>query len=333
MHPSCVKEADSIAIRQASELLKAGQLVAFPTETVYGLGADATNPQGIERLYRAKGRPSNHPVILHLGSFDQLPEWCIDIPKAAETLAKAFWPGPLTMVFKRSAKALDAITGGQDTVAIRIPNHPVALALLKEFGGGLIAPSANRFGKVSPTRAEHVSRQFADQISLILDGGACEVGIESTIVNLTSRNIEILRPGMISSAQIAECLGIDEPSSLERSTTTVRVSGDLPSHYAPQAPVRLLSMSEIKAKLTAPLSAKNAYAVIAFQPQDAGANGTIIVKWIEASLDPSTYAKSLYASLQEIDLSNANEILIEKAPNGVAWQGINDRLQRAAADK
>ena len=333
MHPSCVKEADSIAVRQACELLKAGELVAFPTETVYGLGADATNPQAIEKLYRAKGRPSNHPVILHLGSLDQLGQWCIDIPKEAETLAKSFWPGPLTMVFKRSAKALDAITGGQDTVAIRIPNHPVALALLKEFNGGLIAPSANRFGKISPTRAEHVARQFGDQVSLILDGGACEVGIESTIVNLSSGKIEILRPGMISAAQIAECLGMDDPSLLQRATTEVRVSGDLPSHYAPQAPLRLLSISEINAELSSPNSAKNVFAVIAFQPQAAATNGTTTVKWIEASRDPSIYARNLYASLQEIDLSNAEEILIEKAPNEVSWQGINDRLQRAAADK
>jgi len=196
-------------IERAVEVLKSGGLVAFPTETVYGLGGDAENPLAVARIFTAKGRPSTHPVIVHISGMDAISGWAVDLPDAAHTLARAFWPGPLTLVLKRGPRADDAITGGQQTVALRSPSHPVARELLRAFGGGIAAPSANRFGHISPTQAEHVREELGSQVDLILDGGACEVGIESTIVDLSRGEPVILRPGRVSAEDIAKALDVE----------------------------------------------------------------------------------------------------------------------------
>jgi L-threonylcarbamoyladenylate synthase len=318
-----VRNPDRLAIKDAADLLRRGQLVAFPTETVYGLGADAQNDAAIERLYRAKGRPSNHPVIVHLASKDQLGSWCAGLPEEAEILASKFWPGPLTLVLKRSAKAKDSITGGQDTVALRIPSNEIALALLTEFGDGLIAPSANKFGSVSSTLAEHVIKEFGDEIPLVLDGGLCQVGIESTIVNLSGDQIEILRPGMISAEQIAQCLGISDPSELITRKSKVRVSGDLPRHYAPSTPLKVVSKQEIESLLK---ESASSYAVISFGQR---IDSKSVRKWVTLGQDPAEFARSLYANLRTLDAIGAEVILVEAVPDTIAWAAVKDRLKRA----
>jgi L-threonylcarbamoyladenylate synthase len=318
-----VRTPDRLAIQEAAELLKRGQLVAFPTETVYGLGADAQNDAAIERLYRAKGRPANHPVIVHLARRDQLDSWCTGVPKEADILAKKFWPGPLTLVLKRSAKAKNSITGGQDTVAIRVPNHEVALALLTAFGDGLIAPSANKFGSVSSTLVEHVIKEFDEEIPLVLDGGPCGVGIESTIVDLSGDRLEILRPGMISAEQIAECLGLEDWSQLTIRKSKVRVSGDLPRHYAPHTPLKVVPPEQLVSMVKA---SANTYAVLSFQLRTESKS---VRKWVTVPRDHVEFARSLYANLRSLDAANADFLLVESVPNTAAWAGVKDRLKRA----
>ena len=231
-------------------------MVAFPTETVYGLGADATNPAAVAKIFAAKGRPQDHPVIVHLGSIELLPLWAGEIPTAAHKLAAAFWPGPLTLILKRAAGVSDCVTGGQDTVGLRIPGHPVALELLQAFAGeeggrrfsGVAAPSANKFGRISPTMAEHVRAELGAAVQTVLDGGECGVGIESTIVDLSRGRAVLLRPGQITPAQIAAVLGteVELPDA-----AAPRVSGALDSHYAPRTPLHLVPAAELPAKLAA----------------------------------------------------------------------------------
>jgi L-threonylcarbamoyladenylate synthase len=220
-------------IEYAAKLLQCGELVAFPTETVYGLGADAKNPQAIAQVFTAKGRPQNHPLIVHLGDYSQLGDWVSNIPDAAKKLAQQFWPGPMTLILPRAVHVSTLITGGQDSIGIRIPHHPVALALLNEFGSGIVAPSANRFGHVSPTCAQHVQDELGDEIA-ILDGGACDIGVESTIIDLTSDQVRIVRPGIITASQIEHV--IMQPV-LFGANINLRVSGHLASHYAPLTPL------------------------------------------------------------------------------------------------
>ncbi|MEQ1776535.1 MAG: L-threonylcarbamoyladenylate synthase, partial [Burkholderiales bacterium] len=224
-------------ITRAVATLRAGGLVAFPTETVYGLGADASNPDAIKKVFAAKGRPHDHPLIVHVASSSQLTEWARDIPSAAHTLAKKFWPGPLTLILKRAPGVSDLVTGGQDTVAIRVPSHPVAQALLQAFGGGVVGPSANRFGRVSATTADHVRQEFGDAVDCILDGGACDVGIESTIIDLSGSKPALLRPGWITAAQIESALGL---SLTAPDAQSPRAPGTLEKHYAPRTPVMLV---------------------------------------------------------------------------------------------
>lgn len=232
-------------IARAAEILRQGGLAAFPTETVYGLGADASNPLAVAKIFAAKGRPQDHPVIVHLADAAQIEEWASAVPDAARTLAERFWPGPLTMILKRADGVNDAVTGGQDSVGLRVPAHPVAQKLLRAFGNGVVAPSANRFGHVSPTTAAHVEAEFmgnsAANIAMILDGGPCEVGIESTIVDLSRGGCVLLRPGRISASQIEQAIGgVVESNGLRRETAP-RASGMLDVHYAPNTPLHLLS--------------------------------------------------------------------------------------------
>jgi len=320
------------SITRAASLLREGHLVAFPTETVYGLGADAQNEEAVKKLYEAKGRPNNHPVIVHLPSPEAISEWCSNVPKEALLLANAFWPGPLTLVLPRSEKAKNFITGGQDTVAIRVPSHPIALALLKEFGGGVVAPSANRFGKLSPTRAEHVASDFGESIAIVLDGGPCQVGIESTIVNLSGNKPEILRPGMITADQIAAQLGISASDLAPKEKPVIHVPGDLPSHYAPETPLYVVAQEELHSLIKNSSGLK--FAVLAFDDQpenqpDNQPNKGSAYRWLKASSNPKRYAEALYATLRTLDQAGADRILIEAVPAASEWQGIADRLQRA----
>ncbi len=223
-------------IARAAAILRAGGLVAFPTETVYGLGADASNASALRRMFAAKGRPSDHPVIVHLQAAEELTRWSREMPAIAQRLADRFWPGPLTLVLQRAAGVLDAVTGGQETVGLRVPAHPMARRLLQAFGGGIAAPSANRFGRVSPTTAQHVRDELGGAVDLILDGGACEVGIESTIVDLSTGAAILLRPGRISATAIEQVTG--QPV-LSATSASPRASGTLAAHYAPTIPLRL----------------------------------------------------------------------------------------------
>lgn len=302
-------------VRRAAEILRAGGLVAFPTETVYGLGADASSATAVERLYQAKGRPRTHPVIIHFSSPEKAFEWAREIPAAARKLAARFWPGPLTLILKRSAKARDFVTGGQDSVGLRVPSHPVAQELLREFGGGIAAPSANRFGDVSATTAAHVREDL--EVDLVLDGGASEVGIESTIVDLTS-GVVLLRPGRISREEIERQLSVKVKSP---DASSPRHSGGLERHYAPKTPARLVPPYALDAEIA---RRGNAVAVLAFSRPDERADF-----WIRMPREPHAYAQRLYAALRELDSAHCSVILIETPPESTEWDAIRDRLSRA----
>lgn len=312
-------------IDAAAAVLRAGGLVAFPTETVYGLGADAANADAVRRIFAAKGRPVDHPLIVHLASVDQIATWAREIPAAAATLAHRFWPGPMTLILPRAAGVLDEVTGGQDSVGLRIPSHPMAQALLRAFGGGIAGPSANRFGRISPTTAAHVREEMGDRVDVILDGGACDVGIESTIVDLTSAQPTLLRPGHISVTQLEEALvrEIRRPTS-----ASPRVSGSLAAHYAPSKPMQLIGAGRVTQAI-AELREAGVRGVIAVYAFDAP--GTMSgVLWRSAPPDNAAYAHDLYAVLREFDHSPCERILVESPPQGPQWQGVLDRLGRAA---
>jgi len=313
-------------IARAVALLRAGELVAFPTETVYGLGANAANPAAVAKIFAAKGRPADHPLIVHVADATQLDRWAIDIPAAATQLAAAFWPGPLTLILKRHPGVPNAVTGGQDTIGLRVPNHPLALQLLSEFGGGLAAPSANRFGRISPTTAAHVGDELGDRVSLILDGGPCAVGIESTIVDLSGDAPRVLRPGMISAAQIGEALGA--PLKSESAQAPVpRVSGSLEAHYAPRTPLCLLPFAALLEASRRALDGGSCVAVLSLSGFPHDARGII---WRQLGNEPQSYARALYAALRELDALGLDLILVELPPDEEDWRGVLDRLRRAA---
>ncbi|MBX3646456.1 MAG: threonylcarbamoyl-AMP synthase [Rhodocyclaceae bacterium] len=318
-------------IAEAVALLRRGELVAFPTETVYGLGADAANPAAVAKIFAAKDRPADHPLIVHLPSADHLTRWASDVPGEAKRLAAAFWPGPLTLILKRQAKVPDAVTGGQDTVGLRVPNHPLALELLAAFdganGGGLAAPSANRFGRISPTTAAHVREELGERVSLILDGGPCPVGIESTILDLSRGSPVLLRPGAIGAADIARVIGHVPEMALPQ-TDAPRVSGSLEAHYAPRTPLQLVSSDGLLFALRDALVAGERVAVLA---PTAQAISHELVSWRQVPADPAGCAHDLYASLRELDALGCARILVQKPPAGDIWLAVNDRLSRAAA--
>ncbi len=317
--------ANEQLIAHAASVLRAGGLVAFPTETVYGLGADASNVSAVRRVFDAKGRPHDHPLIVHLARTAQLSQWAHEIPATAHTLAQKFWPGPLTMVMKRATRVSDAVTGGQDTVAIRVPSHPVANALLTTFGGGVVAPSANRFGHVSATTAQHVRDEFGDTVDCVLDGGACDVGIESTIVDVSSERVSVLRPGWITVHDLEAALGAP---LAEAGAHAPRASGTLEKHYAPNTPVMLVEADliyELAASLTRQGQRVTVLARTANRPLLPALN------WRAAPLDAAAYAHDLYANLRSLDAGGAHVMIIEEPPLTPAWVAIRDRLLRAAA--
>jgi L-threonylcarbamoyladenylate synthase len=314
---------------QAAAMLASGGLVAFPTETVYGLGADAENPAAVARIYAAKGRPQDHPVIVHLAPGADLAYWCKEIPPEAHALAEAFWPGPLTLILKRADHIPDAVSGGQDTVGIRCPSHPVAVQLLQAFKdgkGGVAAPSANKFGNVSPTTAQHVIDEFGADgtVGMVLDGGQSEVGIESTIVDLSrlaTHGPVLLRPGHISADAIAAVIDA-VPAAPDAAAP--RASGTLESHYAPHTPVAMQDTETLRATLARMAAAGRRVALIHYSDLPAVA----AARRLPAA--PEGFAHALYASLRALDHTGADVILVEAPPQTGAWLGVNDRLRRAA---
>lgn len=312
-------------IAQAVDLLRAGQVVALPTETVYGLGADALNPAAVARIFALKGRPTDHPLIVHLPPGEPLDNWAEAVPQAARALAQAFWPGPLTMILTRGARVPKAVTGGQDTVALRVPDHAVALALLRAFGSGIAAPSANRFGHISPTTAAHVRAEFGDALPLILDGGPCRVGIESTIVDLSRGAPVVLRPGAISAADIARVIGSTATTEdLTPAGPAPRASGLLERHYAPRTPAELVESTALAGRLIQ-LAALGRTVGVLVIGRNIDSTGIALPK------DPAAYGQGLYAALRELDARGCQRLLIEAPPRNEAWRAVNDRLQRAVA--
>jgi L-threonylcarbamoyladenylate synthase len=312
-------------IDEAVALLRAGGLVAFPTETVYGLGADALNSTAVRKIFAAKGRPHDHPLIVHVADAAQLSVWAREVPPAAQRLARAYWPGPLTIILKRAASVPDVVTGGQDTIALRVPSHPVAQALLRAFGGGIAAPSANRFGRVSATSAEHVRREFGDTVQCVLDGGACEVGIESTIVDLSGAQPALLRPGQVSAEQLEQTLGV---ALVAPDSASPRAPGTLAKHYAPQTPVMLMGpdlVLELAASLMRQGKRVAVLARSALQPVLPG------IVWIAAASAAVEYAHDLYANLRALDEAGCDALLVEEPPLTSEWAAVRDRLMRAAA--
>ena len=338
--------ASTTDIANAVQVLASQGLVAFPTETVYGLGADAESALAVERIYQAKGRPSNHPVIVHVTPEADLLYWAASVPPEAQLLIDAFWPGPLTLILKRAKNISSLVSGGQDSIGLRCPSHPVAQALLREFAatrasgqGGVAAPSANKFGQVSPTTAAHVRSEFAELVALgmpVLDGGASEVGIESTIVDLSRLENGIgpvlLRPGHITAAQLANVL---EHVVVGPDAQAPRVSGALKSHYAPHTRLCLLSWSELQSAIaaqTAKLAAGQRIAVVAHTAQgSATPESKKQFDWICLPNDPAAYSRVLYATLRALDQQGYGQLLWQQPPAGLEWAGIQDRLSRAAA--
>ena len=337
--------ASAHELARAVEILAQQGLVAFPTETVYGLGADAESALAVERIYQAKGRPSNHPVIVHVTPEADLLYWAASVPSEAQLLIDAFWPGPLTLILKRAAHISSVVSGGQDSIGLRCPSHPVAQALLRGFAatrasgqGGVAAPSANKFGQVSPTTAAHVRSEFAELVSQgmpVLEGGASDVGIESTIVDLSRLEQGVgpvlLRPGHITAAQLAEVLNQEVAAP---DAQAPRVSGALKSHYAPHTPLRLVVASELQKAVvtqTAKLASGQRVAVVTHTPPGITPASNEQLAWITLPNDPAAYSRVLYATLRALDQQGYSQLLWQQPPAGLEWAGVQDRLGRAAA--
>jgi L-threonylcarbamoyladenylate synthase len=311
-------------ILHATDVLRRGGLVGMPTETVYGLAADAENPAAVLRIFAAKGRPSFHPLIVHIASSASLDEWAVEVPESARELADRFWPGPLTMILRRSERVPSVVTGDLASVGLRVPSHPVARALLAEFGGGLAAPSANRFGRVSPTTAEHVREELGDRVDLVLEGGACEIGLESTIVDLTTAAPTLLRFGAVTPAELQE---IVPTLNLHPGLDSTHCSGRLESHYAPRAAVEIGALTDLHQRIS---ESSEAVAILsACQPEAVASH----VVWFPMPKISADYARCLYSKLREVDrlgLSRAVVVLPEQIGIGLA---IADRMHKAAAPR
>lgn len=320
-----VVRATQVEIETAVQALRDGELVAFPTETVYGLGANAQNPAAVAKIFEAKGRPKTHPVIVHLDSPRFLHRWVAEVPEVVTKLAEKFWPGPLTVVMKRAANVHDIVTGGQDTIAVRVPSHPMAQQLLTAFGGGIAAPSANRYGKLSPTRPEHVRDELGDAVKVILDGGESQIGLESTIVNCADGKVRLLRPGAVTAAQLRSVVG---DLLMGPDLESPRTPGSTPSHYAPTTPLIIVPAGEIDARAAALSEGGVRIAVLA---QRLPLKSHKYVTWINAGRRPEQYAHDLYANLRTLDKAGCQKILVQDVPTDERWDAIRDRLVRAAS--
>ena len=327
---------DAAAIERAARLLAAGRLVAFPTETVYGLGADADNVDAVRAVFAAKGRPADHPVIVHVHGAGAIDAWASGAPGAARRLAQAFWPGPLTLVLPRAPRAHDALTGGQASVGLRCPSHPWARALLAalvqlrgDAAAALAAPSANSFGRISPTTAAHVRADLGEKpqgrVDMILDGGPCAVGIESTIVDLSGEQPRLLRAGAITRRQVEEAIG---RAVADAGDDAPRASGRLKSHYAPRAPLELLPAPQLPSRINALRGTRLAVLAPAAALLDWPVD---VVLRLVAPASAAEYARRLYALLHQLDEAGAARILVAAPPPGEAWEAVHDRLRRAAA--
>jgi len=312
-------------IQAAVEALRAGELVAFPTETVYGLGANASSPQAVRKIFEVKGRPTNHPVIVHMDDQKHLQRWVRDMPPEARALADKFWPGPLTLVLKRAPAVSDVITGGQDTVAVRIPSHPIARQLLAGFGGGVAAPSANRYGQVSPTRAEHVREEFGKAVKIVLDGGDCRIGLESTIVLCVGAAPRLLRPGSITLSQLRSVV----PGVLAGADPLApRAPGSTPRHYSPKTSVTLVPSRRLVDVMREFTDQEEKVAVLSLRPPSTANR---YMTWINAGVRADIYARNLYTHLRTLDKMGAKVLLVEEVPAGEQWDAVRDRLKRAAS--
>ncbi len=318
---------DAATLAAAARRLAAGELVAFPTETVYGLGARADDQAAVARIFAAKGRPADHPLIVHVASLDAVALFALQVPAAAQQLMAAFWPGPLTLILPRKTGMAAAAAAGQDSIGLRMPSHPLALALLQQAARlgvpGVAAPSANRFGCVSPTTAAHVAEEFGPDL-FVLDGGACAVGIESAIVDCTRERPALLRPGQLTRQQIERVLG--QPLAAPDAASP-RASGTLESHYAPRAPVTLWPAAELALRLQQPPPAGQAIGVYSRLAPTGGSG------WQHRTMsaEPDAVAHDLFSVLRELDAAGVSAIWVERPPQGAEWDGVLDRLQRAAA--
>jgi L-threonylcarbamoyladenylate synthase len=304
------------------EVLRAGDLVVFPTETVYGLGANASDPAAVRKIFQVKGRPADHPVIVHLDNPRYLHRWVADMPVAAEKLAARFWPGPLTLILPKAEKVNDIVTGGQDSIGIRVPSHPIAQQLLTAFGGGIAAPSANRFGRLSPTKPEHVRDELGTAIQVILDGGESPIGLESTIVSCLGNEARLLRPGFITRSQLEQVVG-----KLAVGGAVPRVSGDRRLHYAPNTPLAIVASDDLERYAGEFVSRQEKVAVLAMRPP---LDTQRYMTWINAGKKPDTYAHNLYNHLRTLDSAGCARILVQELPDDERWAAILDRLQRAS---
>lgn len=315
-----------VNVDQAVKILSGGGLVALPTETVYGLAAIANQPDAISKIFKAKGRPSDHPLIVHVSTFDEIYQWAKDVPEKAQILGEKFWPGPLTMVFNKSDMVNSIVTGGQDTIALRIPNQKITLEILKKLGTGVAAPSANRFGRVSPTLPRHVFEELDGLIDGVVDGGQCQVGIESTIIDMTTEMVRILRPGQISLNDLELCLG--EQVSINTKNSP-RVPGLLKSHYAPQTPLRLIESKKLNMEIEKLLSKGIQFNLWSFEKPEKEDE---LIKWVQAINEPNQFAHELYDQLRQFDSNDSKITLIEFQPTvEESWRGVIDRLTRAQA--
>ena len=312
--------------------MRQGRLVAFPTETVYGLGADASNSDAVRRIFQVKGRPADHPLIVHIPSADSLNDWALTVPDAAKLLAARFWPGPLAMILNKKPEVPLIVTGGQPTVGLRMPDHPVALRLLRAFGGGIAAPSANRFCRISPTQAAHVEEELGDAVDLILDGGACHVGVESTIVDLSGNRPKLLRPGHITRLEIEAVLQTEliivSSQSEQTNQQEVRAPGMMTVHYAPSTIAMLCPADRLPEIIQELTLREKRIGILAYNLEQAENRLTWVIRMPERAED---YAQALYPSLRELDSLQLDIILVEQPPNTEAWLAINDRLCKATS--
>lgn len=307
-----------ITIQEAVKRLADGKLVAIPTETVYGLAADARNAKAIQKVFETKGRPAKNPLIVHLPNTEALSLWATKIPESAYQCAQHFWPGPLTLILPKHPSVFPSITAQQDTIACRVPNHPLTLKLLANLNRALVAPSANPYGYLSPTTAEHVEQCFGDEVPVV-DGGACSVGIESTILSLIDKPT-ILRQGMISAQQLSDILGL--PVTTATHSDLLTPGSDL-HHYAPHKPLYLVDTKDLSQQVSR-LKKNKSVSVLCYQ-------STSIENCIKMPIDPREYAKTLYEKLHQLDASPTDCIIVESPPLEDPWLAIVDRLQRASA--
>ena len=313
--------ATQTEIDSAVETLRAGELVAFPTETVYGLGANAADAAAVARIFELKGRPTDHPVIVHLDNPRYLHRWVREMPDVAARLAARFWPGPLTLILPKADEVNDIVTGGQDSIGIRVPAHPVAQQLLTAFGGGIAAPSANRYGHLSPTKAEHVREEFGDALPVILDGGESQIGLESTIVSCLGNEARLLRPGFITRSQLIAVVG-----ELAETGAVPRAPGDRSLHYAPLTPIEIVESEDLETRAAEFAGRDAKVAVLAMRPP---MHAQRQMTWINAGKKPETYAHNLYGHLRTLDRVGGVKILIQAPPPDELWAAVNDRLLRA----